>query len=646
MSAISGLWRIDDRMDAGRCCARMLAAQQIYGPHKTAQWDGGNVALGRSLYRLLPEDVHDNQPLLGMGGKIVLVADLRLDNREELAAAMGIPAEQARQLADASILLAAFEHWGEACLDRILGDYAFALWDADRHRLLLVRDPLGQRPLHYHYTARSCAFASMPKGLFVLPEIEQAPDEERIAAFVTLLPESGSGSFFKGVEHVEAGHVVTITVDGVSSRRYWDAVRWPVVVKNRDDYGEALRHLMDVATKARLRGVSAEVGAHLSAGLDSSIVAGTAARLLAASGRRLIAFTGAPRQGYAGEHSNERIDDESVHAAATAAMHANIEHVVVRRAAGSPFSDLDRYFYLFEQPVTNLCNGVWGNAINEEARKRKLSVMLTGYMGNLTISYNGIEALPQLLIHGRILAWLREVAALTRSGQMSRKSAIAHSIGPYMPASLWMWLNGTFKGKNLDVAFYTAINPRRLEELNLRARARERGLDFSYRPRKDGFSTRLWTLRRIDLGNFNKGTLGGWGIDQRDPTADRRVIEFCLNVPEEQFLRGGVTRALARQSFTDRVPAKILAERRRGQQGADWHEGLAAARGQVFDEIERMEECPAAVSALDLGRLRTLADNWPDGGWNRDAVTVAYRLALLRAISTGHFLRKASGSNR
>ncbi len=624
----------------------MLAAQQIYGPDGTAQWDGGNVALGRSLFRLLPEDIHDNQPLFGMDGKIVLVADLRLDNRDELAAEMGIPAERARQLADAAILLAAFERWGEGCLDRILGDFAFALWDAAHQRLLLARDPLGQRPLHYHYTARGCAFASMPKGLFVLPEIERAPDEERIAAFVTLLPESGPGTFFKGVEHVEAGHIVTVTTKGISTRRYWEPLRQPIVLKSSDEYGEALRHLMDVATKARLRSISADIGAHLSAGLDSSIVAGTAARLLASSGGRLITFTGAPREGYVGEPGNLRIDDESAHAAATAAMHANIEHVVVRRDAASPFSELDRYFYLFEQPITNLCNGVWGNAINEEAQKRKLSVMLAGYMGNLTISYDGIQSLPQYLAHGRPVAWLREVVALRRSGQMRYRSAIAHSIGPYIPASLWKWLNRTLRGRDLAVTSYTAINPRRLEELDLRARARERGLDFSYRPRKDGFSTRLWALRRIDMGNFNKGTLGGWGIDQRDPTADRRVIEFCLNVPEEQFLRGGITRALARQSFADRVPAKILAERRRGQQGADWHEGLAAAHSQVFDEIERMSDCPAAANALDLARLKSLADNWPQGDWRGDAITASYRLALLRGISTGHFLRKASGSNR
>src|SRR5664279_3722444 len=150
MTAIAGLWRFDGRPDAADGCARMLAAQEMYGPDARGEWSEGGIALGRRLMRLLPEDKFDRQPLIGGGGQYVLVADLRLDNREELAAALQIPDAMARGMCDAAILLAAFERWEEACVDHLIGDYAFALWDKNRRRLLLARDPLGTQPLHYH----------------------------------------------------------------------------------------------------------------------------------------------------------------------------------------------------------------------------------------------------------------------------------------------------------------------------------------------------------------------------------------------------------------------------------------------------------------------------------------------------------------
>ena len=160
----------------------------------------------------------------------------------------------------------------------------------------------------------------------------------------------------------------------------------------------------------------------------------------------------------------------------------------------------------------------------------------------------------------------------------------------------------------------------------------------------DGFSQRLSVLRETDLGNWNMGTLGGWQIDLRDPTADVRVVEFCLAVPPEQFLYGGIPKALARRALADRVPKAVLDEPRRGLQAADWHERLTAVRDRVAAEIELLGRCELAEKALDLPRLRRLVENWPTAGWERDEVVSAYRFALLRAISAGHFLRRATGN--
>ena len=196
MTAIAGLWRFDGRPDAAAGCTRMLAAQELYGRHHVAQWSNGSVALGRRLMRTLPEDVFDRQPLMGGEGRYVLVADVRLDNRYELAEILRIPSSRAQMLCDAAILLAAIERWEEACVEHLVGDYAFALWDDKHRRMFLARDPLGQQPLHYHRGHNFFAFASMPKGLHALPDVPYAADEERIAEFLALMPEAGTKAFF------------------------------------------------------------------------------------------------------------------------------------------------------------------------------------------------------------------------------------------------------------------------------------------------------------------------------------------------------------------------------------------------------------------------------------------------------------------
>jgi asparagine synthase (glutamine-hydrolysing) len=412
--------------------------------------------------------------------------------------------------------------------------------------------------------------------------------------------------------------------------------------RSSDDYAEGLRHHFDRAVSDRLG--EGAVGSHLSAGLDSGCVTATAAGLLAASGRRLTAFTAVPRQGYDGPAHPGTIIDEGPMAAELAAMHANIDHVIVRNG-GSPLADLDRNFFLYERPVLNLCNMLWAHRILDEARARKIGVLLTGQYGNMSISYSGMPLLHQLLARGRWLRLAREAVALRRNGAHLRLIA-SQALGPLLPKPLWTALNAA-RGRGFNLADYSAIAPEAVERMQLRRRAAERGFDMSHRPRRDPAEERLWVLHRVDLGNYNKGTLAGWGIDQRDPTADRRLIEFCLSVPMDQYLRAGVTRALARTAFADRLPPSVRDEERRGHQGADWHEGVAEAQssGALAAELRSIGGSAEAASVVDVGRMQGFEASLPVSDWHKPTVVWPYRLALLRGVSAGHFIRRAKGSN-
>jgi asparagine synthase (glutamine-hydrolysing) len=119
-------------------------------------------------------------------------------------------------------------------------------------------------------------------------------------------------------------------------------------------------------------------------------------------------------------------------------------------------------------------------------------------------------------------------------------------------------------------------------------------------------------------------------------------VEYCLSVPTGEYLSNGVPRSLGRRALADRVANAVLTEHRKGYQAADYHEGLTCARGEIAAELDRIETCPAAASAIDILRLKKMVNNWPGSGWERPEITQAYRYALLRGISAGHFLRKAS----
>lgn len=644
MTALAGVWNLSGKPDAGDACRRVLAAQRIYGPHGEAVWDSGEIAIGRALFELLPEDIYDRGPIAGGNDRYQFVGDVRLDNREELAETLGFDREVAARKPDAAFVLHAWERWQEAAFDRLYGDYAFALWEAGRRRLILARDHVGGRPLHYHRNPRFFAFASMPKGLHALSDVPCKPDEVRAAEFLALLGEHDSRSFFEGISRVEAGHFVAVTRDGITSHKHWQPKRTQSRL-SFDDHVEGLREQIDRATLSRLRGAEGRVGAHLSAGLDSSTIAATAARLLAPAGGSVVAFTSAPRAGYDGFVPATRLGDEVELAAATAARYPNIEHVVLRTGGGSVLDDFDRDFYLFDRPLVNPDVQRWWNQINAEAGRRKVKVMLSAVMGNVSMTYDGATLLGELAVRGRWIALARVGQALRRRAGMRWTGVAAQAFGALVPTSVWHTLQ-RWRG-HIPVALdaYSAINLARARELDLDGTARAIRHDFAYRPWADSFARRLWMLHRIDFGNNQKGVLAGWGVDLRDPTTDRRLVEFCLSIPADHYLRGGELRALARHALADRLPQSVLEERRKGLQSADWHEGLTAARDELRAEVLRLRDVSVAAQALDLDRLDRLTRDWPADKWNMPEVEYEYRFSLIRGIASGHFLRKASGSN-
>lgn len=630
MSAIAGLWSFDGAIAVPEASAKMLDALRIYGADDCAHYAQPRIAMGRCLLRLLPEDRFDRQPLSAQG-VTAMVADVRVDNRPQLARELGL--ESPDEMSDSSLLLAAWLRWGQDCLEHIDGAYAFALWDEREPSLFLARDHTGERPLFYSSAERWFAFASMPKGLHSLPFIGAEIDEEYVAHYLTLANMPAARSIFRRMESLPPGHALRVRCGEVKLRRHWSLPQpGSLHLPSNEEYLDAFRAIFDQAVRARLRTTGA-VAAQLSGGLDSGSVAATAASILGAAGRELICFTAAPSPAFQPASSGTHFSNEAPYAAEVAALYPNIRHFAVESGDLNFLDILEGNNMLYDHPCFAPTNEVWSNAILDRARSLGVTVLLNGNCGNSTLSYGGMPAFSAWFRAGQWRTLLRVARELKAAGSASFRSIVRHAIWPSLPFPLRALTDPHMRGFSLD---YSPLHPEIARRMGLERRAL-RDLHTTPLIGRDMLGN---LLAYGDIGEMAIAAQGGWRLDLRDPTFDRRVAEFCMAVPLEQFLLGGKQRSLARRAMAGRLPASTLNRSTRGLQSADWPLSLSRLRPRMLEEIGSFEGSPLARRMLDLSRLRSLIERWPASGFERAETNRSHHIALTRGISVGRFLRR------
>ena len=166
MSGIAGIVNLDGS-PVDRSEVEALTAQlRRRGPDGEGVWVEGNVGLGHTLLRTTSEPEHQSQPT-SLDGQVWITADARVDDRAELVRKLvASDRSEIRQLgelrsaSDEALILHAYHAWGEACVDHLLGDFAFAIWDGRRRRLFCARDQLGVKPFFFAITGQLLLFSS------------------------------------------------------------------------------------------------------------------------------------------------------------------------------------------------------------------------------------------------------------------------------------------------------------------------------------------------------------------------------------------------------------------------------------------------------------------------------------------------------
>ena len=185
MSAIAGLVRWDGGPADAEALARMTGAMRHRAPEGIAHWHQGPATLGHGALRTTPESLHEAQPLADAEGTRVLVLDGILDNREDIRDALRSLDVRVRGDSDAELILQAYLAWGEACAPRLIGEFAFFVWDATRRALFGARDGVGCRYFHYHAAPDRFAFASEIRGLLAEGRIAPRLNRERLLDYLS-----------------------------------------------------------------------------------------------------------------------------------------------------------------------------------------------------------------------------------------------------------------------------------------------------------------------------------------------------------------------------------------------------------------------------------------------------------------------------
>ena len=137
----------------------------------------------------------------------------------------------------------------------------------------------------------------------------------------------------------------------------------------------------------------------------------------------------------------------------------------------------------------------------------------------------------------------------------------------------------------------------------------------------------------------------GFRLDIRTPAFDRRLVEFCIGIPEDQYLRKGRDRWLIRRAMEGRLPDIVLNQKKWGAQAADWYPRLTRERNQIAEEVKRLAENPDVASILDMQRLKAILDNWPDRQPAEYTPEESHLLAIPDALGTAYFIENVTGAN-
>jgi asparagine synthase (glutamine-hydrolysing) len=663
MSGIVGLIHLDGKTVEHGELENMLSAIAHRGPDGKKIWREGQAGLGNCLLHVTPESLHEQLPLQSERGELILAADARLDNREELINQLGLTRYSAPQITDSRLILTAYEKWGEACLQKLLGDFAFAIWDKQRQTLFCGRDHLGCKPFFYFYLPhRLFAFASEIKALLTLPRVTRELNEEKIGIYLCQLSgyaERDDRTFFKHINRLLPSQVLRVSENGLQTQSYheWDAASLPEL-KAEADFVEAFRERFEQAVACRMRSAY-PIASTLSGGLDSSAVSCVARHLLNGqnhNGQLLTIYTDC---GIAST-------DEKKYVQAVLAQ-GGCEHD--NAAVGGSISAAQVVTPWLDQPVY-MPTPAMLLTMTEAAQQRHARVLLTGHDGDTIVSH-GHDYFTELaatqqwnVIKNMITA---QISANGTNDKLTLQKQIEHRIYPHVLANLQAQLKShrlkAYAGalsQALEVFSFSAytqlsllvrsayvFRPARWQSYNPvihPAFARRIQLSQLLQEEYDHQSAYLpsdYLYHRQMIASDNLMLMSeqidhvsaAHGVEARHPFLDKRLVELCLAAPVELKYDGGRGRGTLRHAMKNILPDEIFNRRNKIDFSTFITHGMANGDRLMLEQLLFEPSGGQLAKIVDRKRLQRLYRQFvqcESAGWkNRRKGRLLSKIAYL-----------------
>lgn len=554
MSGIAAVYYLDGRPADRGLIGGMLGAAAYRGPDGLNSWIDGPVALGHAMLRTTPEAIGESQPLVDEQAGLALAMDGRVDNRDELKELLERQGLRLAGNTDAEIVLRAYQCWGEESPAKILGDFAFALWDRRKRQLFCARDFASVQPFFYYLDGRSFICASEPQQILVDPAVPREPDEKVIGVYLSGMLMDPVATIYRDIRRLEGGCSITVRPGKIDRRRYFDidpAKR--IRYRAGAQYTEHFESLFKEAVRCRMRN-SGGVAAELSGGLDSSLVVGTVQRLLREGVSPAARF-----ETFSIKFDDPQADERGF-IGDVAAMWGLETNWSAPFYAKFPdyLADIRRYRYLSGRP-----NFVMDTLMHRAMRERGYRVVLTGQGGDQWFG-GSPDCFADLLCDFRFVELFRllrgEAAFPTRvlGGQGPLALLLRRTLWPLMPARPRFLIN-RLRGVRLIPRYVNRELARRLDLERARntPTRQQSGLDYSQRTMFQVLNLGI----SIHLAELNERECALAGLEGRHPFYDRRIIEFAFAIPEDQRCRPRETKYIIRQAGRGVLPESVRLRR-------------------------------------------------------------------------------------
>jgi len=559
-----------------------------------------HVGLGQNTLRITPESYFEHLPQSRQ--HLSIVANARIDNRDELLKLLEVP--KAEVITDASIILTAYQKWGTGCADRLIGEFAFAIWDEQEQNLFCAKDALGIRPLYYHADSEFLIVSTEIKGIFASGLAPKRLNKLMLAVHLSAYKAEQAQTVYDNVLSLRGGHWLLYKNGTIRTARYWNPTIKPELrLSNNREYEEAFSEKLQLAVKRRMRAVGA-VGSLMSGGLDSTAITGIALKENPDKPLSIQSWA------YA-EDTVQDLPDDRPYVEEFLKFHGpgNYQHAYIHGLDGY-FKYLPHFQSYSDQPYLDMELPARFNSY-EQFQKDNVRLILSGTGGDQFATYNAFEYPFHLLSQSRFLKLFKTLQSIRKQEINTWKNTIArHLVYPYraVRAGQEPWGRGhPHAGRNfLDQrAGKLFVNPQLLKETSFTEFIRDhealRNLPSALdNPLKNGLLMNLHYSGMEISFNQRYNLSQAYQMQYTYPMLDRDLVSFLLSLPVDQFHQHGFGRSMVRRSMRKFVPQKISLKKEKIGSAPFIRNIRDRDLPWVFDQFEQWKNHPIIADTVDL----------------------------------------------